>query len=133
MKEKKWLKWLRPGIPALLMFVLVAVIKKLFEAPDAQSAIGIVADCFTVPGVLLTGVGLITWTATFGQFDMLGYSTRRFFGHFFHGLSADLPADFYEYRKQKNDKGRVWLVHTFLVGIICLGLGVALLVVYFIL
>lgn len=126
-------KWMIPAALAVLLFALEVYRKHLFGATEAAAVCGILSDGFFLPGVLLGGVGAISWAATFGQFDMLAYSSRQFFGHFIRPLAADLPHSFYEYREEKNKKGRRWLVPTFFVGLICLVLSFVMLGLYYLL
>ncbi len=133
MEREKLAKWAVPAGLAVVLFLLCAFLKGLFAAEDAKTAVGLIADCFTLPGAVLGGFGLLTWIASFGQFDLLSYGTKQFFGHFIPSLSKDLPPHFYEYRKEKEDKGRAWLKETTAVGGICMGLALLCVLLYAIL
>ena len=127
MKDLKIKNFIGPIIFAIAIFVACMFASGgLFgdEQHKAKTVIDGLANCFTIPGVLLAGVGGISWAAKFGTFDMLGYGSRSFFGIFIRPLADDLPPTFYDYRKAKEEKGRKWLVELFLTGVVFLALGV---------
>ena len=132
MKKLKIKNFIVPLIFAVVLFVACMFGNGgLFgeEQYRAKTVIDGLANCFTIPGVILAGVGGISWAAKFGTFDMLGYGSRSFFGIFIRPLAEDLPRTFYDYRKAKEEKGRVWLVELFWTGIVFLALGLIFTVV----
>lgn len=131
-KRLSWLKWVIPAAVAVAIFIACAFINGLFKSESAYNTIRIICDCFTVSGAVLAGVGLLCWIASFGQFDILSYGTRNFVGHFIPPVSKKLPKSFYDYRKEKDEKGRKWPRETLFVGLIFLGLAVVFLVIGFI-
>lgn len=130
---KPWLKWVVSLTVAVAFFVLCALSRDWAGAESGAALCGLLSDCFAVPGVVLGGVGGISWIATFGQFDMLAFGTRKFFGHFIRPLEKGLPGNFYEYREAKNQKGRTWLKETFFVGLAFLVVGGIMLALYYLL
>ena len=123
MKNLKFKRFIGPIIAAAVIFAACTFANGgIFgeEEYRAENLLYGLANCFTIPGVLLAGVGAISWAGKFGTFDMLGYGTKSFFGIFIRPLADDLPSNFYDYRKQKDEKGRVWLLELFLTGVICL-------------
>ena len=132
MKDLKIKKFIGPIIIAIAIFVACMFASGGLlgdEQYRAKTVIDGLANCFTIPGVLLAGVGGISWAAKFGTFDMLGYGSRSFFGIFIPPLAYDLPKNFYEYRKAKEEKGRKWFAELFLTGLIFLALGLVFTVV----
>ena len=126
MKNLKIKSFISPLILAVALFVGCMFLRGgFFGDVDGRAATVVdgLANCFTIPGVLLAGVGAISWAASFGTFDMMGYGTKAFLGMFIKSIGDDLPKSFYDYRKAKNDKGRKWLLETFLVGVVFLALG----------
>ncbi len=130
MKEKKKNSYLKPIIWAVTFFVLGVFVTKIYQFENVKEVIGDLSDCLLIPGVLLSGVAVISWAGTFGTFDMLSYGTKSFFGIFIRPLAEDLPSHFYDYRKQKDEKGRHWSKETLFVGLISLGISGLLLIVY---
>lgn len=78
--------------------------------------ITLLSDCFTLPGALLMCCAAIGWIASFGLFDMLFYGTQTFLAYFIKPIAEKRPPNFYEYKKQKEEKGRGWSVETLIVG-----------------
>ncbi len=133
MKDKKTNPYIKPISWALAFILLGVFLTKIYEITNAKDFIGDMSDCFMLPGVLISGVAGISWAGKFGTFDMISYGTKSFFGIFIPPLSRDLPTHFYDYRKQKEEKGRQWLRHSLQVGLACLALSIILLIVYLIL
>ena len=126
MKNLKIKSFISPLILAVALFVGCMFLRGgFFGDVDGRAATVVdgLANCFTIPGILLAGVGAISWASTFGTFDMMGYGTKTFLGMFIRSIGDELPKTFYDYRKAKNDKGRKWLRETFLVGVAFLLLG----------
>ncbi len=112
---------------------IYAILKNIFVFETVKDLFRNLSDCFLLPGVLLAGVGALGWIGTFGFFDLLSYGTRSFLGTFIKPLAEDLPHTFYEYRVQKDEKGRKWSKETVIVGLISLAISVLLLIVWFLL
>ena len=126
MKNQKIKSFIAPLFLAVLLFVGCMFLRGgFFGDVDGRAATVIdgLANCFTIPGILLAGVGAISWASSFGTFDMMGYGTKVFLGVFIRSIGDELPKNFYEYRKAKNEKGRKWLRETFIVGVAFLVLG----------
>jgi hypothetical protein len=98
----------------------------LFGENKSETVLYGLCNCFTIPGILLSGVGGISWAGKFGTFDMLSYGSRSFFGNFIKPLAEDLPRTFYDYKKQKDEKGRKWSAEVLFVGLAFLAVGVIL-------
>ena len=133
MEKNKAAKWIAPCVTAVVLFALNAWVQHLFGQETAGETMSVLSNSFTVPGVVLCGIALLGWIGTFGQFDMLSYGSRKFFGHFIHSLSDELPDHFYEYREQRNEQGRDWDKHPLWVGLACLACAALSLVLYFVL
>ena len=133
MDKSKVTKWIAPCVTGIILFALNAWVQHLFGQETAAETMNVLSNCFTVPGVVLCGIALLGWIGTFGQFDMLSYGSRKFFGHFVHSLSDELPDHFYEYREMRNEQGRVWNKRPLWVGLVCLVCAVLSLVLYYVL
>ena len=68
----------------------------------------------------MCGIGLISWAGKLGTFDMLGYGSRLFVGHFSKTFSEKTPKTFYDYKVRKDEKGRTWLKECTAVGAVCI-------------
>ena len=128
---------IRYGICACIALILgacVACDRGLISSADAQSALLALSDGFFVPGALLTCVGGLTWIASKGQFDAFGYVFSRFS---FHSLIPGAvrsmepkPGNLYEYKAKRDAKGRKWLKHAWVTGLVSFGISVVLTMLY---
>ena len=50
-----------------------------FSAPDSETFWRVLCDAFTVPGILLTGAGLLAVVSDRGAFDGLRFGVRKMF------------------------------------------------------
>ncbi len=133
MEQQKQSPYLKPMIWAIVFFAVGIVMTKIYRFESIKELFKDLSDCFLLPGVLLAGGAAISWAGTFGTFDMLAYGSRSFFGIFIRPLAQDLPNHFYDYRKQRDEKGRHWSKETLFVGLAFIGVSVLTLIVYFLL
>ena len=104
MKDKRILRYVGPFIAAVAIFVACMFSNGgLFGENKAETVLYGLCNCFTIPGILLSGVGGISWAGKFGTFDMLSHGSRSFLGNFIKPLAEDLPRTFYDYKKQKDE------------------------------
>jgi uncharacterized SAM-binding protein YcdF (DUF218 family) len=91
----------------LLMALGVLWIRGFFSAPYVSDRISSLCDAFFVPGVLLTGFGMLIFVAGGGLFDMLAYGAQRVYWLVFKAeKSQERPATFYDYRLRKAASGK---------------------------
>mgnify|MGYP003310774446 CR=1 FL=1 len=57
--------------------VLIMYLNGLFEATDTQTCYKLLADAFTIPGVILLCIGALIWVSTDGMFDGFTYAAKR--------------------------------------------------------
>ncbi len=116
MKKKTLIKYAIYMVIGLLMAVLNFEGQGLFEEEILAEKMGILSDCFLLPAVLFGGVGLLTWIAAQGTFDMLSFG----FSHFIMGIvdPKKRQESFYEYKARKEEKGNGWAKEIFVVGLI---------------
>ena len=131
--EKKQNPYLKVIIWAAAFFALGVAMTRIYQPNGIKDFFGDLSNCFLIPGVMLAGGAAISWAGTFGTFDMLSYGSRSFFGIFIRPLAQDLPNHFYDYRKQRDEKGRRWSKETLFVGLISLGASALALIVYYLL
>ena len=130
MEDNRFIKWLKPIIAAVVVLVLYALSFELFSAENMEELFKDLSDCFVVTGILLSGVGAISWAGTEGAFDMLAYGCKTFLGLFSKSYSKKLPKSFYDYKQERMKKNRPWLKQTLVVGLIVLVVGLMLLIPY---
>ena len=130
MEDNRFIKWLKPIIAAVVILVLYAFSFGLFSAGDREELFKDLSDCFVITGIILSGVGAISWAGTEGAFDMLAYGCKTFFGLFSASYSKKLPKSFYDYKQERMEMNRPWLKQTLAVGLVTLAVGLLLLIPY---
>ena len=63
---------------ALVAIVLMFIYEKPFSQEGAKEIVGAISNCFTVPGVVLSGMGALSYLAHKGAYDGLGYIFSNF-------------------------------------------------------
>lgn len=134
MKNKKWMFW--AGLAAVEAAVAVMIAR--YQGLDAAQTISMnsrfLSDgCFVV-GLVMTGVGLMTWVATTGFFDMLGYGVRygvRAFVGLFGGNRKPNDKTFYDYKMEQEEKRGKAQYAVLLSGVAFIALSVLFLVMYY--
>ena len=128
---KKYMPYVKWGIVAIIAVVLMFLYEQPFAKEGAKEIVGTLSDCFAIPGIVMTGVGALTYLAKLGAYDGLNYAFSNFALHsLIPGMHKEKHESFYEYKKAKDEKGRKWLSHLFLVGLVPLALSVIILIVY---
>ena len=133
-RQKLRLKYIRTGVFVLLAIGLCVWLENPFAAENAKELVGNLSDCFTVPGIVFLGIGGLTWVAHMGGFDSFGYIFSNFSLHNLWTTKAKKKyQSFYDYKQEKEEKGRPWLSHFAVLGAASLAVGILLLIVYLIL
>ena len=128
--QNKRLKYIKTGVFMLLAIALCVWLEDPFSAETPVELIGILCDCFTVPGVIFLGIGALTWVAHQGGFDSFGYMFSNFSLHNLWVTKQKKKYEtFYDYKQAKDEKGRPWLTHFAVLGACSLGIGLILLVI----
>lgn len=91
----------------------------------------VLSDSFVIPGVLMGGVGAMSWANREGAFDMLSYGIKLFFGVTFRSYGRKLPKDYGSYCEQQREKRQTWLKEAFVVGDVILLVGILLMIPYY--
>ena len=121
-------------IPLGAGLVLAAVtftVQGGFSAADTEAFWRAVCDAMTVPGMMLTCLGLLSVVSGQGAFDGLNFSVRKAFSQVLREERRNaMPKTFYDYVTLKQEKQRN-KPHTHLyVGLGFLALAAASLAVY---
>lgn len=130
-EQKKNIKsWIVNSLYALMFFLLTAMYHELFGETDIAMIIRRLSDCFLIPGVLLGGIGCLSWIAAKGNFDMLAFGAKLFVNMMIHPTQKQ--ETFYEYKmrqEEKNPTGK-WPWRTLVVGLVCMAFSVILAVIF---
>ena len=136
MDEKTQLKlssYIKTGTAWLVLLVLSFWWENPFQKESVSEIFAAVSNAFTIPGVIMTGLGGLTYLASKGAYDGLGYAFSNFGLH--NLWTKRQPKKYktlYDYKAAKDEKGRKWLSSALVVGLVSLSLGVISLVIYYI-
>ena len=75
--KKRLLKYGITTAVAAGIAVLIMYSSGLFEVTDDLTRFKLLADAFTVPGVILLCIGALVWVSTDGMFDGFTYAAKR--------------------------------------------------------
>ena len=126
---KRWGFW---GGAALVAVLLIAYFRGAFSASDVKEAFGTLSDSCLIVGVMLSGVGGLDFAASRGAYDSLGYVVSRFSLHSLLPTGKkDAKADtLYDYKTQKDRKGRTWSPPILVSGLAALAMSAVFLALY---
>lgn len=116
----------------IILVIIMMVIKGGFKADSTKEFFHLLSDSFFVPGVLIAGVGGLSFLASLGAYDSFGYFFSRFSLHnlFFTNPKKDKYDSLYDYKKKKEEKGRHWLPYALWTGLGAIGVSILLVVIY---
>ena len=111
------------------MTVFLLWLRDYSEAVTLADRYRLLADAFTIPGVLLVMVAALVWISSDGFFDGLAYAFSRVGSMFipFHRQSAK-HMTYYDYKMSKKDKRPHGYGFLFYVGLVFV--AIALVFVY---
>lgn len=128
----KRIRYIKAVIFWLVAFVACLIIEEVLESEGIKDVIQALCNAFTVPGVIFTGIAGLSYISYLGGYDGIGYAFSSFGLHnLFTTRQPTKYKDFYEYKRLKDMKGRTWLSHFLVVGLISLAIGIVLLAVYY--
>ena len=129
MEKNKVMPYVTNVSVALALFVLCAVSNGLFSAETQVELVKILCDCFTVPGVFMTGFGLLSLIASTGAYDIMSYGVSYLISMFIR--HRERAESFYDYKLERAEKRKKWGAHTLIVGLVCFMAGLICLAVYY--
>ena len=86
----------------LLLSYYVMVVNDFANVKDEVVRLKLLADCFTVPGVILIMVSIFCWLSSKGAMDGISYAIKGL-GSLIPGLKKD-PEKYYDYVMRKREK-----------------------------
>lgn len=119
------LSYLITVLIGLAMAVAVFAYRGGFSQPDAQSMYSALSDACFVPGIFMTGIGLMVLVANEGFFDILSYGMHSLVTLFTPFKRKEEHQRYYEYKvaraerrtKPQNIVLRVGIVFLLLAGL----------------
>ena len=117
------------------IFLVIAMVfmwnDGIFEKEGSKEVIGSISNGFFAAGGLYTGIGALSYIGSKGTYDTLSYGFTKIGIHqLIPGLPKDIPESFYEYKKAKEEKGRIWFPNLFFIGLTGVLLSVIFVVLY---
>ena len=102
----------------------IAALRGLFSSQSTQDTLRILCDSFFICGVILAGIGLLSFASSKGTYDIFSYAGKVIVMKF--RPKEDVPK-YYEYVQEKNKNRKVWLKELAICGGVCLIVAGALL------
>ena len=108
----------------VVISIAIAAMRGLFSSQSVRDTLRILCDSFFITGVIMAGIGLLSFAASKGTYDIFSYSGKVIIMKF--RPKEDIPK-YYEYVQEKNKNRKVWLKEFAICGGACLILAAALL------
>ena len=134
MKNKKWIYWGALAAFEVFAAVMIARYQGLGAGQTLSMNMRFLSDgCFVV-GLMMAGIGALTWVATTGFFDMLSYGViygvRAVIG-LFGGNRKPNDQTFCDYKTAKDEKRGAAQYVILVSGIVFVALSVVFLTLYY--
>lgn len=127
---KSWKKYLISAVVAGVLCFLMLYMHDIKSAVNATQIFKILADGFTLPGVLFLGVGALVWVASTGALDGIAYSLGRA-GRMLIPFSKKTDETFYDYKTRKAESRTGGYGFILVTGAVCLAISVVFIVLYY--
>lgn len=122
-------RFIAAAVTAALFFALSAKMGGLLEAEDAHEVLSKLTDCFTVAGVVLFGVGALSWGSSKGAYDVMSYGVNWLIKPF--TSSRDKYESFYDFKMRKAEERSEWKKEFLLSGLGLIAIALVLLAAYY--
>lgn len=123
MAEKRHIKmpgktgWMVSGAILLALTVALMFAEQVFASSGIKEVFERLSNVFFVAGLLYAGVGGLSWVGAMGGFDSIAYIFKNFALHSL--IPTKQPKkykSYYDYKAEKDEKGRRWLPHFLILG-----------------
>lgn len=120
---KSWVKYLTGAVTGLVIALVVCLTKDLFKQTDTGMIFRILCDAFFIPGIILAGIGVMTYLSSQGLYDGLTYSFASMARYRkSHSESDKTPKSYFDYKNNKKRRGASWHLVFVGVGFVVIGL-----------
>ena len=132
-KNKGWIAWVIQAVIAAAIAWGAAVARGLNADANAAWICRYLCDGLFVSGVMFTGFGLLLWVSGTGFFDIFSYALSSTLVLFSLLRRPEEHKHFFEYKMEKEAKreGKGWPRSVLVIGLICLALSIALMMIYY--
>ncbi len=132
--KTKIIRYVRWGSVLLAFIVAMFFYEKPYEQQGAKEIVGAISNCFITPGVVFSGIGILSYISKKGGYDSFGYVFSNFsLHHILFNTPKVKYESLYDYKVAKDEKGRKWLPEMLFTGLGAFSVGVVIFVIYLIL
>jgi len=124
---RKLIKYLIIIFIGLLTALYIATTKKIFEKTSLETIFHILSDAFFVPGVVITGMGLLIYCSNEGAFDGITYAMMAFI-NMFRSKSERKYHTYLEYKQRPRSATKVSFI--LISGLIILSISIIMFIIY---
>ena len=131
--NKKAKRYVITSIIAFAITVILLVVSGFFSVElSYREKIKVLADAFTVPGIMLVAFGALTYVSTEGIFDGVSYAGRLAFRALVPGMRNNPVEKYGDYKLAKNEKRAKGYSYLFFIGLAFAFIGVIFTALFFI-
>ena len=116
-------------IAAAVVAAVCAYYREVFSQESLAELMGRISDCLVVAGVLLAGIGVLSWIKSKGAYDMMSYGIDSLIKPF-TSRRKEFEA-FYDFKVRKAEERKPWLKEWLAVGLGTLLLALIFLALYY--
>ena len=134
MKESTRIRLIAYGLSAAVALVIVVAVslrQGLLEARSFREVCRDLSDGFFVAGLMMSCVGGLSCIAATGFFDIFSYGARTVASHFVPQKDSKGLPKYYDYKVARDEKRKKPLSTVLTVGLVCVGLSLAFVLLYF--
>lgn len=123
---KKSVKHLIYAAVTLTLVFVTAVLQGLFNPPSGMRVSVIICNAFFIIGVLMAGIGILSWAGSKGTYDIFSYAGKVILVKF---KPKEKMQSYYDYTQEKNKNRKAWLKELTIWGAICIAISALLIFV----
>ena len=113
------------AVTLVLVFV-TAVLQGLFNPPSGMRVSVIICNAFFIIGVLMAGIGILSWAGSKGTYDIFSYAGKVILVKF---KPKEKMQTYYDYTQEKSKNRKAWLKELTVWGAICIAISALLIFV----
>lgn len=123
---KKSVKHLIYCAVTLTLVFVTAVLQGLFNPPSGMRVSVILCNAFFIIGVLMAGIGILSWAGSKGTYDIFSYAGKVILVKF---KPKEKMQSYYDYTQEKSKNRKAWLKELTVWGAICIAISALLIFV----
>lgn len=123
---KKSIKHLIYCAVTLTLVFVTAVLQGLFNPPGGMRVSVIICNAFFIIGVLMAGIGILSWAGSKGTYDIFSYAGKVILVKF---KPKEKMQSYYDYTQEKSKNRKAWLKELTVWGAICIAISALLIFV----